>query len=71
MSTTLVNVYRYKTYSISTDTIELSDYYATESFIKSISGAQQLLDTELKIGSELVDGNGRVLVSKVLIQNTK
>jgi hypothetical protein len=71
MSTTFVNVYRYKTYSISTDTLELSNYYATEAFIKSTSGAQQLLDTELKIGSELVDGNGRVLVSKVLITNTK
>ncbi len=71
MSTTPINVYRYMTYSISTDTLELSDHYATEAFIKSTSGAQQLLNTELEISSELVDGNGRVLASKVLTQNTK
>jgi hypothetical protein len=64
-------VYRYKTYSISTDTLELSDYYATKAFIKSTSGTQLLLDTELMIDSELVDGNGRVLASKVTTQNIK
>ena len=58
-------VYRYKTYSISTDKLELSDYYATEAFIKSTSGAQLLLDTMLNIDSELVDGNGRIGASKV------
>ena len=67
----MIVVYRYKTYSISTDKLELSDYYATEAFIKSTNGAQLLLDTKLKIDSELDDGNGRVLASKVPIQNTK
>ena len=64
-------VYRYKTYNISTDTLELSDYYASKEFIKSTSGAQPLFDTALKVSAELVDGNGRVLASKINTENTK
>lgn len=70
-NTKMTVVYRYKTYSIATDTLELSDYYATKAFIKSTSGAQLLLETELKVDSESVDGNGRLLASKITTQNTK
>lgn len=56
-------VYRYKTYNILTDSLELSNYFATEKFIKETDGAQMLIETKTEVDDSLIDGDGRVLLS--------
>jgi len=60
-------VYRYKTYNISTDNLELSEHYATEKFINSIDGSQLLQDTECEVKDDLLDGNGRIFVKSLTL----
>lgn len=57
----MVLIYRYKTYNIATDNLELSEYYATKEVINSINGAQLVQGTKFEIEEDLLDGNNRVL----------
>ncbi len=60
----MTKVYQYKVYDINSDVEKFIDSYATEKYIKAITGAAVMYETELEVSEIQLDGDGKLKVSQ-------